>query len=338
MRKRSGLRKRILTAVIILSSLCAVYAQNSESGSNKENKINDNQTCLDDKTLLIKIEAQLEKADVVARKTQNQGEADKLIKQALVELGFCYMSMDKDILVLDDTDDGIFLADILEKEGNANAAFIRRRILVERLLMLKSKMSDNQKTGMDDKTLFMQIKEQLENADSYRLAKNLETANDLLLQALDKLGNRYYISWLGASDDSGMVLASANSYERDGKLDSAVLTRRRILAERLQRFRAKISVSRTMDDKTHFIETKGLLEKADVEINTQNWKAADELLQQALAGIRVRYDYTNRVSDSISLKLVIAMRIEEEGRLDDAVRERRKILAERLEILTSKIK
>jgi len=98
-------------------------------------------------------------------------------------------------------------------------------------------MSNNQ-IVMDDKTLYITIKVQLEKADAEITAQNWEAANKLLKQALVELGDRYTRS--DTIDDSGMKLIAAELQEREGKPDNAAHVRRRILAERLEMLRSKI--------------------------------------------------------------------------------------------------
>jgi len=199
-----------------------------------------------------------------------------------------------------------------------------------------NKMSDSQ-TKMDDKTLFIKIQAQLEKADEERLAQNWEKANELLLQALNVLGGRYFHPAIGA-DDSGLKLIAANTLHREGKLENAVLMRRRILFGRLESLRRKMADNLpAMDDKTLFIEIQARLEKADIEIKAQNWKAANELLLQAVAELGTRYRSFN-TSDTSNLRFIAATNLEVEGKLDEAARERRGVIAERLEIFRRKIR
>jgi hypothetical protein len=78
------------------------------------------------------------------------------------------------------------------------------------------------------------------------------------------------------------------------------------------------------------------LEQADAEIAAQNWEAANKLLLQALDELGYRY-LRSDIDDNSDMKLIEADIFEEAGRLDDAVRARRGILAERLEMFRGKI-
>ena len=193
----------------------------------------DNQT-VDDKTLFIRIQAQLEKADVVI-KTQNWEEANKLLKQALDELGSRYLienSRDNSgyRLAID--------ADRPEREGRLDAAaHVRRRILADRLESLRRKMVYDQ-PSKDDKTLLAEIQIQLEKADAEIEAKNWKLADELLKQALAELSDRYRS--FNIRDDSGIRLVEAMIYEEEDKLDEAVQKRRIAVVERLEMFKKKI--------------------------------------------------------------------------------------------------
>jgi len=189
---------------------------------------------------------------------------------------------------------------------------------------------------VDDKALFIKIQTQLEKADEVIETQNWEEANKLLKQTLDELGIRYLYGNL--RDDTGYKLTTeADIPEREGRLDVAVRARRRILASRLEILRRKMVYDQPVkDDKTLLIEIQTLLEKADAEIETKNWKLADDLLKQALAELSDRYLSFNMREDS-GIRLVEAMIYEEEGKLGDAVQKRRIAVAERLEMLIKKI-
>ena len=92
-----------------------------------------------------------------------------------------------------------------------------------------------------------------------------------------------------------------------------------------------------MNDKKLFMTISAQLEKIDAEIAAQNWEAANKLLKQALAELGDRYTRSDTIDDS-GMKLIAAELQEREGRLDNAAHVRRRILAERLEMLRSKIK
>jgi hypothetical protein len=92
-----------------------------------------------------------------------------------------------------------------------------------------------------------------------------------------------------------------------------------------------------LDDETLFITAKAQLEKADAEIAAQNWEAANKLIKQALAEVGDRYVRSDTI-DETGMKLIAADSQEKEGRLDNAVRVRRKMLASRLEMLGRKIR
>jgi len=82
-----------------------------------------------------KLTLQLEKIDAEIA-VQNWEEANQQLKQALAELGDRYVCDD----TIDDSDMKLLAADLQEKEGKSNnAATVRRRILAERLEMLKRK-------------------------------------------------------------------------------------------------------------------------------------------------------------------------------------------------------
>ena len=92
-----------------------------------------------------------------------------------------------------------------------------------------------------------------------------------------------------------------------------------------------------IDDETLLKTINAQIEKSDVEIAAQNRKAADSLLKHALAELGDRYVCPG-VIDETGMKLVAADLQEREGKLDNAVRVRRKMLAARLEIFRSKTK
>jgi len=92
-----------------------------------------------------------------------------------------------------------------------------------------------------------------------------------------------------------------------------------------------------MDDKTLYMAISVQLEKIDAEIAAQNWKVASELLKQALAELGNRYTRSDTIDDS-GMGLIAAELQEREGKPDNAAHVRRRILAERLEMLRSKIK
>jgi len=91
----------------------------------------------------------------------------------------------------------------------------------------------------------------------------------------------------------------------------------------------------SMDNKTLVITIQIRLEKADAEMAAQNWKEANKLLKQALVELGDRYVRSDTIDDS-GMKLIDADILEEEGKIDRAARVRRRILAERLEMLKSK--
>ena len=91
-----------------------------------------------------------------------------------------------------------------------------------------------------------------------------------------------------------------------------------------------------MDDKTLFMTITVQLKKADAEIAAQNWETANELIKQALTELDDRYVRSDVIDDS-GMKLIAANIQEREGKLDNAVRSRRRTLAGRLELLKSKI-
>jgi len=101
----------------------------------------------------------------------------------------------------------------------------------------ESKMSNNH-VVMDDKTLYITIKAQLEKADAEIAVQNWEAANKLIKQALDELGDRYYC--LEVEDDTGLKLIAADNQEKGGRPDNAAHVRRSMLAERLEMLRSKI--------------------------------------------------------------------------------------------------
>jgi len=92
-----------------------------------------------------------------------------------------------------------------------------------------------------------------------------------------------------------------------------------------------------MNDKNLFMTISAQLEKIDAKITTQNWEAANKLLKQALAELGDRYTRSDTIDDS-DMKLIAADIQEREGRPDNAAHVRRRILAERLELLGSKTK
>ncbi|MDR2881503.1 MAG: hypothetical protein LBV29_06345 [Azoarcus sp.] len=105
------------------------------------------------------------------------------------------------------------------------------------IVLKESKMSGDQPI-VDDKTLFISIKAQLEKVDTEIAAQNWEAASRLIRQALAELGDRYTRS--DTIDDSDMKLIAADIQEKEGRLDNAANVRRRILAGRLEMLRSKI--------------------------------------------------------------------------------------------------
>jgi len=102
----------------------------------KENKMCASPLVKEDKMLHEKLTLQLEKIDAEIA-VQNWEEANQQLKQALAELGDRYVCDD----TIDDSDMKLLAADLQEKEGKSNnAATVRRRILAERLDMLKRKI------------------------------------------------------------------------------------------------------------------------------------------------------------------------------------------------------
>lgn len=195
--------------------------------------MSDNQTNVDDKMLFMKLQAQLEKADA-ERLTQNLEEANKLLKQALVELDYRYLHPS----VFDDSGLKLIAVDIQEIEGNLNDAVrLRRRILANRLESLRRKMVYDQ-PRKDDKTLLIEIQVQLEKTDAEIEAKSWKVADEFLKQALAELSDRYLS--FDIRDDSGISLVEAMIYEEEGKLEDAVQKRRIAVAERLEMFKSKI--------------------------------------------------------------------------------------------------
>ena len=191
---------------------------------------------MDDKTLFIKTQGAFEKADV-ERLAQNWEVANNLLKQALDELGRRYAR--PSIIVLDDSGMYIAKANGLEREGKlAEAVNERRGILESRMEQLRLKVIDNQPI-LDDKTLFMEIKAQLEKADAETKAQNWKAALEALKQALAELGTRYTDDHR-THDESNRRLFLASIHEKEGKLDEAVNVRLQILAERLEMLKNKL--------------------------------------------------------------------------------------------------
>ena len=91
------------------------------------------------------------------------------------------------------------------------------------------------------------------------------------------------------------------------------------------------------DDKTLLKEIHAQLEKADAAIAAQHWEGADKLIRQALAELGDRYVCPGTL-DETGMKLIAADLQEREGKLDEAVRMRRKMLVARLEMLRGKTK
>jgi len=89
------------------------------------------------------------------------------------------------------------------------------------------------------------------------------------------------------------------------------------------------------DDKTLLATLQAKLEKADAEIAKQDWKAANELLNEALTDLGNRY-YDPNVIDDSGMHLVAANMQEKEGKPDNAARNRRRILDSRMEMLREK--
>jgi hypothetical protein len=105
-------------------------------------------------------------------------------------------------------------------------------------------MSDKQ-IIIDNATLFKIIKASLEKADAEIAAQNWETANELLKHTLAELDDRYVC--LGAIDETGMKLITADLQEREGKLDNAARVRRKMLAARLEMFGKKTNPPASTD-------------------------------------------------------------------------------------------
>ena len=94
------------------------------------------ETILDDKTLLMAIEAQMEKADAEIAE-QNWETANQILQKALAELGRRYYRSD----IIDDSGMRIIATDLLEKEGKlGDAARGRRETLAVRLERFRSKI------------------------------------------------------------------------------------------------------------------------------------------------------------------------------------------------------
>ena len=93
----------------------------------------------------------------------------------------------------------------------------------------------------------------------------------------------------------------------------------------------------SLDDNALLNVINAQLEKVDVEIAAQNWEAADTLIKYALAELGDRYVCPDAI-DETGMKLIAANLQEREGRLDNAVRVRRNMLAARLEMFRSKTK
>ena len=101
----------------------------------ERNRLGGNQIIIDDKTLLKVIHAQLENADAAIAAQHWEG-ADKLIRQALAELGDRYVCPG----TIDETDMKLIAADLREREGKFdNAVRVRRKMLAARLEMLRGK-------------------------------------------------------------------------------------------------------------------------------------------------------------------------------------------------------
>ena len=92
-----------------------------------------------------------------------------------------------------------------------------------------------------------------------------------------------------------------------------------------------------IDDKILLIKIKEQLEKSDEERFEGNWKEANELLLQALAELGGRYYHPSSGTDDTGLKLIAANNQDKEGKLENAVRMRRRILSSRLDALRRKI-
>jgi hypothetical protein len=98
-----------------------------------------------------------------------------------------------------------------------------------------------------------------------------------------------------------------------------------------------VKVPFNREDKTLLKVLHAQLEKADAAIAAQLWEAADELIRQALAELGDRYVCPGTI-DETGMKLIAADLQEREGKLDEAVRVRRKMLVARLEMLRGKTK
>ena len=196
-----------------------------------KNKMSDNQIILDDKTLFIKIQEQFEKANS-ERLVENLEAANKLLKQALDELGNRYARE------ADESGDSIIKANSLEREGKLNeAVYLRRFVLEYRLEQFRIKMIDDQ-PAMDNKTLFVKLQEQFGKIDTEIVSKNWKVANELLKQALAELGSQYNND-VRIQDESNRRLVLARVHEEEGKLDEAVSVRFQIFTERLEMLKNK---------------------------------------------------------------------------------------------------
>jgi hypothetical protein len=92
---------------------------------------------------------------------------------------------------------------------------------------------------------------------------------------------------------------------------------------------------RDMEDRLCLMVIDAQLTKADAEIAAQNWETANKLLKQALAELGDRYVCPDVIDDT-GMKLMAADLQEKEGKLDNAAHVRRRMLADRLEMLRSK--
>ena len=92
----------------------------------------------------------------------------------------------------------------------------------------------------------------------------------------------------------------------------------------------------SMDDKTLLTTMEAQLKKAGAEMVAGNWKAANKRLNEALGELGDRYR-DSKVVDDFNMKLLAACLQERDDKPDHAAQVRRRILAERLDLLRGKI-
>ncbi len=119
----------IATLVLLLSS-CSMPSPGSEATMAEATVMNASETDAKTTTLLAAAEVEIQNRNWLA--------ANQLLKQGLAALGNSYLTPE----MIDETGTKLLLADIEERKGSLEtAALIRRRILGDRLSLLRAKSS-----------------------------------------------------------------------------------------------------------------------------------------------------------------------------------------------------